>query len=98
MAAKMILREFTSETNGDRSKIVRVRARISNEEDLDLQTEWIEFQVVVDFPTVHGGALLRNDVLLQVSELLRSLAGSFQRTHELGLLKSGPTTEPPPTT
>ncbi len=85
MAAKMILREFTSETNGDRSKIVRVRARISNEEDLDLQTEWIEFQVVVDMKINHGGALLRYGVLSQVSELLRSIADDFAKTSKLGI-------------
>ncbi len=78
MAAKMILREFTSETNGDRSKIVRVRARISDHADIDRQSEWIEFQITVDLPTQLNGARLRKKTLKKARATLKSLAKNFE--------------------
>ncbi len=79
MEAKMMLREFTSETTVDGSKIVRVRARVSDLADRDAQNDWIEFQIEVDVPTVRSGALLRREALQQASETLRALAQDFER-------------------
>ena len=85
MESKMILREFTTETNEDRSNIVRVRARVSDNEDWEEQKQWIEFQVTVDMKINIGGAAHRSVVLLQVGELLQSLADDFAETSKLGI-------------
>ena len=77
MEAKMILREFTSETNEDGSKIVRVRGRVSDHADRDEQSEWIEFQVAVDVATVLNGAFLRREVLQKARDTLDRLAAGF---------------------
>jgi hypothetical protein len=75
----MKLREFTTETNEDGSRIVRVRARVSNQPDRDAQSEWIEFQCAVDVPTARNGAYLRGEVLRQVRDTLDLLAKDFVR-------------------
>ncbi len=75
----MMLRELTSETNEDGSRIVRVRARVSDHADRDEQPEWIEFQVAVDWPTSHSGASLRREVLEKASVTLDKLARDFGR-------------------
>ncbi len=75
----MILREFTSETNEDGSKIVRVRGRVSDHADREEQSEWIEFQVAVDLPTTRNGARLREDALEKVRDTLAALAKDFMR-------------------
>ncbi len=73
----MLLREFTSETNEDGTRIVRVGARVSDHADRDEQSEWIEFQVAVDVPTIRNGALLRREVLHKVRDTLDRLAAGF---------------------
>ncbi len=74
----MKLREFTSETNEDGSRVVRVRARVSDHADREAQGEWIEFQISVDVPTVRNGAILRQEVLMQARESLDQLAKDFR--------------------
>ncbi len=77
MGVKMILREFTSETNEEGSKIVRVRGRVSDHEDRDEQSEWIEFQFTVDLPAVRNGARLRQEALEKARDTLTALAKEF---------------------
>lgn len=77
--AKMALRELTAETTEDGTTIRRVVARIADHPDRAEQTEWIEFQIAVDVPTVRNGALLRMQVLEQASATLTALAADFQR-------------------
>jgi hypothetical protein len=75
----MHLYDFTSETDKDGSKILRVHARIANRRSRDEQSEWIDFQFAIDVPTVRNGALLRAEALSKASEILRQLASDFQR-------------------
>ncbi len=75
----MLLREFTSETNEDGSRIVRIRARVSDHADRDEQPEWIEFQVAVDVDTTRNGARLRQDALEKARDTLDALAMVFKR-------------------
>jgi hypothetical protein len=75
----MKLHDFTTFMNEDGTQIVRVHARVSDHADHDEQSEWIEFQIAVEVPTIRNGALLRQEVLLQASESLRSLAKDFER-------------------
>ena len=57
----MKLRDLTSETNEDGTRIARVRARISDQADYNAQVEWISFQLVVDNPIgAHGAVILTN--------------------------------------
>ena len=81
----MILREFTSETNEDGSKIVRVKARVSDHADRDAQSDWIEFQVAVDVPTRLNGALLRQEALEKARNTLIALARDFGRIADAAL-------------
>jgi hypothetical protein len=77
--ATMALRELTAETSEDGVTIRRVVARISDHPDRAEQTEWIEFQIAVDVPTVRNGALLRMQALEQASATLTALAAGFER-------------------
>ena len=81
----MILREFTSETNEDGKKIVRVQARISDQANIDTQSDWIEFQITVDQSTRLNGALLRQKTLENVRDTLVTLAKQFGRLAEEAL-------------
>ncbi len=57
----MKLRDLTSETNEDGTRIARVRARISDQADFNAQEEWISFQIKVDDPIgAHGAVILAN--------------------------------------
>ena len=78
----MKLHHFTTETNEDGTHIVRARGLVAVQPDRDAQLEWIEFQVVVDVPTVRNGALLRQVVLRRVIDQLRPLAEDFQQIGE----------------
>ena len=75
----MKLREFTSETNEDGSKIVRIHARVSDDADRDAQSKWIEFQFTVDLPTTRNGARLRQETLEKARDTLTALAKEFGR-------------------
>ncbi len=75
----MKLREFTSETNEDGSKIVRIRARVSDDADRDAQSKWIEFQFTVDLATRLNGARLRQKTLEKARDTLMALAKDFGR-------------------
>ena len=75
----MQLREFTSETNQDGSKVVRVAARISNHPNYDEQSEWIQFQLAIDVPTIRNGAILRREALEKARDILFQLAKDFQQ-------------------
>ena len=79
MGVKMILREFTSEANEDGSKIVRVRARVSDHAERGAQSEWIEFQFKVDLATRLNGARLRQNTLEKARDTLMALAKEFGR-------------------
>lgn len=75
----MQLREFTSETNQDGARIVRISARISDHPDRAEQSEWIDFQIAIDEPTVRNGAILRIKALAKVRDTLDALAKDLQR-------------------
>jgi hypothetical protein len=75
----MALRELTTETTEDGKTIRRAAGRIADHSDRTEQSEWIEFQVAVDVPTVRSGALLRMQVLRQVSEITGELAHGFEQ-------------------
>jgi|GEM_PF-4513902 len=67
-----------SETSEDGSRIVRVRARVSDHVDRDAQGEWIGLQISVDVPTVRNGAILRQEALMKARETLDQLAKDFR--------------------
>ena len=73
----MKLREFTTITNEDGSRIVRVSGHVSTHYDLEEQTGSITFQLEVDEPTILNGALLRAKTLGQARDILDQLAGDF---------------------
>lgn len=75
----MKLYEFTSETGEDDAKVVRVHARIADHPQSDEQSEWIDFQIAIDAPTVLNGALLRSKALKKASEKLAELAAHFEQ-------------------
>jgi len=77
--SKMTLRELIAETTEDGATIQRVVARIADHPDRAEQSEWIEFQISVDVPTVRNGALLRMQALRQASATLTALAADFER-------------------
>jgi len=75
----MHLYEFTSVTQQDGDRIVRVAGRIADQPDRAAQSEWIEFQFAIDAPTIRNGAILRREALTKASDLLKQLAAGFQR-------------------
>ena len=75
----MKLWEFTSETNEDGSRIVRVSGRVSTHYDLGEQTGSITFQLEIDEPTNLNGALLRAEALSKAQNILDQLASDFLR-------------------
>jgi hypothetical protein len=75
----MKMREFTSITQDDGDRIFRVAARISDHPDRAEQSEWIEFQLAIDAPTIRNGAILRREALEKARDVLDQLAKNFQR-------------------
>ena len=75
----MQLYEFTTATNEDGGRVVRVHARVADHEIDVSQSEWIEFQFEVDWPTGQNAAFQRQLALKRASEELQTLARHFLR-------------------
>lgn len=75
----MKLREFTTYTTEDGSRIVRAAGRVSTHDDPEKQTESITFQLEIDESTNLNGAILRAKVLQKVHETLFQLGRDYER-------------------